>query len=741
MTISGTETIRLTESNGQLSGTGNIELTMSGMGSDMYATGTETLTGTVSADRTAHLTITRAFAQATVNVGGQSITVPASEVDVPLDTPYEIKLQDGFTQTYSIQDFGLVTLTVRSGGDSGQHKVTFTQTGVPAGTVWWVKASGTNKTTTSSSITFDLNDGTYAYQAGIACPASPEDFPIQLTQIRTTSSGAAPTTQATIDDIIFVDGIATKPDSIGWYRFTHNSGTVAVSGQDSTVQLSASEANVVEEDTIKLQYSCPNGPDFVLGAAASYEGSFYASLGASTFGELFPAMLINHTGNWHVKAVAEVTLSTLDDEVTFTTESNTLDFYVDFAGPTTTLTVSVNGVDNALSFYTTTNGATASDPAYAKSGDGYDVSFQLTGPTGNSSTITMVIPKTAVPAGFVPQTKINGVLVEQQYTEDSTYYYVSFEAHFSTDQVVIHFSPQTQGTPTPTALASTSPSAESTYDQILAYIEASGIKDKSLADVKAQTWIFNNQYDGVDIYQPDQYPARYYARALDIYLLDTDWYSYEMYVFDSNTHLVGVAIAVTYSDQNRNYIAVFDPLTYNDVFSTYDGNGDNSLTYYKISDKVEIGKNLWINFATGYNYDNLDKDGTYLIVLDNSLLQSGGEPTEAPTKNQSNTDNTMLYIGIIAVALVVGAVGGIVSLKRKKKPQQYPVAPTSAYQPPPSTAYPPPPQPPAADRFQGSNSYGNSIPVRKFCPNCGNALSAGNSSKFCPYCGKTLETQ
>jgi len=38
MTISGTETIRLTESNGQLSGTGNIELTMSGMGSDMYAT-------------------------------------------------------------------------------------------------------------------------------------------------------------------------------------------------------------------------------------------------------------------------------------------------------------------------------------------------------------------------------------------------------------------------------------------------------------------------------------------------------------------------------------------------------------------------------------------------------------------------------------------------------------------------------------------------------------------------------
>jgi hypothetical protein len=217
VSMTGTETIQLTENNGQLSGTGEIQLSLSASEMTLHATGTETLTGTVSADRTAHLTITRAIAKVTGNAAGQSINVPASAVDVPLDTPYDIKLQNGFTQNYNVPDFGTVTLTVRSGGTSGQHKVTFTQTGVPDGTTWWVKVGGTNKTTTSSSIIVDADDGTYAYQVGIACPASTEDFPLQLTQIRTTSSGAAATTQATVEDIVFVDGLATKPDSIGWW--------------------------------------------------------------------------------------------------------------------------------------------------------------------------------------------------------------------------------------------------------------------------------------------------------------------------------------------------------------------------------------------------------------------------------------------------------------------------------------------------------------------------------------------
>jgi hypothetical protein len=302
-----------------------------------------------------------------------------------------------------------------------------------------------------------------AYQAGIDCP-HPEDFPLELSQIRTTSSGVVPTDQATIADIVFVDGLATKPDDIGWYEFTTtSSGPVNVNGQDVTIQLSADEALVSEDDTITLHYSGGNGAVFTRTAEAFYEKPYLASLGPETFDTLFPALLINHTGNWEVTATAEIKLSTLHNEQALKTESNTLRFYVDFAGPTTTFTVSVNGVNNALSLYTSTNGATASDPTYAQSGDGYDVSFQLTGPTGNSSTITIVIPKTAVPSGFVPQTKINGVTVEQQYTEDSNYYYISFEAHFSTDQVIIHFSPQTtQSTPTPTPTSTTSTTSSPT---------------------------------------------------------------------------------------------------------------------------------------------------------------------------------------------------------------------------------------------------------------------------------------
>jgi hypothetical protein len=758
VSVSGTETIHLTESNGQVSGTGDIELTMSGMGMTMYSTGTETLTGTVSADRTAHLTITRAFAQATMNVGGQSMSVPASEMDVPLDTPYDIKLQDGFTQNYDIPDFGLVTLTVRSGGDSGQHKVTFTQTGVPSGTAWWVKLNGVNKTSTAGSMTFDINDGSYAYQAGIACPASPDDFPLELSQIRTTSSGAIPTDQATVADSVFIDGVATKPDDVNWYRFLYSSGPVNVNGQDVTVDLSADKALVSETDTITLHYLGPNGADFTRGAAASYETSFFASIGPETFDILYPALLVNHTGNWQVTASAEIRLSTLDYDQTFTVESNTLHFYVDFAGPTTTLTISVNGVNNALSMYTSTNGATASDPTYAQSGDGYDVSFQLTGPTGNSSTITIVIPKTAVPSGFVPQTKINGVTVEQQYTEDSNYYYVSFEAHFSTDQVTIHFSPQTtQSTPTPTPTAATSTTSSptpstsglTTSQQIRQDVLASGVKDKSLDDAKTDTGIFNDQNGGVDIYQPTLYTARYYARALSYYLLvEKGWDSYEMYVFDSPTHLVGVAVAVYYSQNGNSYVSVFDPLTYDNVFDTYDGNGDNTLTNYKMSDKVGIGRNLWITFGSGYSFDSLGKDGNYLVVSGDSFMQSTVEQNEQNGASSGGLDSVLLYGVVIAVVVVVFFAVLIVSMQRRKKspptytasnvptppqppqPQQTappPPPPVAAPQPPPEPKQPPPPQNPSTTA------------QLRFCPHCGRDTSVYPSSKFCPFCGKPLQ--
>ncbi len=134
------------------------------------------------------------------------------------------------------------------------------------------------------------------------------------------------------------------------------------------------------------------------------------------------------------------------------------------------------------------------------------------------------------------------------------------------------------------------------------------------------------QNSGVDIYQPTQYTARYYARALSYYLLvEKGWDSYELYVFDSSTHLVGVAVAVYYSQNGNSYVSVFDPLTYNDVFDTYDGNGDNTLTNYKMSDKVGLGQDLWITFGSGYSFNSLSKDGNYLVVAGDSFMQSSVE--------------------------------------------------------------------------------------------------------------------
>ena len=44
-----------------------------------------------------------------------------------------------------------------------KYGVTFQESGLPAGKVWWVSIEGKNASSTSSSITFNLSDGTYSY--------------------------------------------------------------------------------------------------------------------------------------------------------------------------------------------------------------------------------------------------------------------------------------------------------------------------------------------------------------------------------------------------------------------------------------------------------------------------------------------------------------------------------------------------------------------------------------------------
>jgi hypothetical protein len=84
-TVTGTETIHLTESNGQLSGTGQFDFTIttsaSGVGtSTVYATGTMPLRHSVY-DGTAHLRLPNNYSG--TELCGQTVTVPVSSEDLP----------------------------------------------------------------------------------------------------------------------------------------------------------------------------------------------------------------------------------------------------------------------------------------------------------------------------------------------------------------------------------------------------------------------------------------------------------------------------------------------------------------------------------------------------------------------------------------------------------------------------------------------------------------------------------
>jgi hypothetical protein len=82
----------------------------------------------------------------------------------------------------------------------------------------------------------------------------------------------------------------------------------------------------------------------------------------------------------------------------------------------------------------------------------YELSFTLSGISGTSGTMTLSIPKSAVPSGRTPSVKIDGVTATaQSYTQDSSNYYVTFSTHFSTHSVTIVFSsPPTNYLPNPT---------------------------------------------------------------------------------------------------------------------------------------------------------------------------------------------------------------------------------------------------------------------------------------------------
>jgi hypothetical protein len=103
------------------------------------------------------------------------------------------------------------------------------------------------------------------------------------------------------------------------------------------------------------------------------------------------------------------------------------------------------------------------------------ISFNLTGATGSIGSGNITIPKSIVASGTIPTVLIDGAEdLNQSYTEDATNYYVSYNVHFSTHEVLIIFAPVPTVTPTvaptmtasptvpPTALPTASPTPTAT---------------------------------------------------------------------------------------------------------------------------------------------------------------------------------------------------------------------------------------------------------------------------------------
>ncbi len=80
----------------------------------------------------------------------------------------------------------------------------------------------------------------------------------------------------------------------------------------------------------------------------------------------------------------------------------------------------------------------------------YLLSFNATGPSGTVTNATLIVPRSDVPAGFVPTVFLNGAeVLNPSFTETAADYVVNFTIHVSTDGVDLLGVPSTPAPPAP----------------------------------------------------------------------------------------------------------------------------------------------------------------------------------------------------------------------------------------------------------------------------------------------------
>ncbi len=90
------------------------------------------------------------------------------------------------------------------------------------------------------------------------------------------------------------------------------------------------------------------------------------------------------------------------------------------------------------------------------------VEFTLTGPNGTEGFCNLTLPKIAIPFGTNPIVYIDGTVAENQsFTEDSDNFYITYTTHFSTHQIEISFTTESNPSYIPIPITNWAPSQTS----------------------------------------------------------------------------------------------------------------------------------------------------------------------------------------------------------------------------------------------------------------------------------------
>ena len=343
---------------------------------------------------------------------------------------------------------------------SANSEVSFTVSGLEAGTSWTLTFDGITQTSTANTITFHV------------CPNGEYSYSISLPDGYTTNSELSGTLQITGENIatfvtfapiqpseytltmeVYVDGILLGNGSHAYaagevrsshldelpaqYTFNHLSIDSVDSTETSyTITMNSNHILKLYFDTAKFQLtikSATGGTTDPTGNQTYNYGDIANVTAVAAPGYQFSYWLIdeetNSTNPLSITMLTNHTLAPVFTEIPTTivatqTEDNTT-YNIQIGGNITAQQMSNMTITPYASNSTT------------------KVAFTVTGPSGTEGFGNITLPKEAVPYGTTPLVYIDDALAEyQSYTQDDAYFYVSYMTHFSTHVITIDFTTQ-----------------------------------------------------------------------------------------------------------------------------------------------------------------------------------------------------------------------------------------------------------------------------------------------------------